>query len=316
MNVWNGIGSYPQGRGPVVASIGNYDGVHLGHQSILRNVVGEARRTGKHSLLISFEPHPMTVVAPERRPQLLQNRGQKLESLEATGLDAVLLLDFTPAVAALSGEAFFAELLADRVEFASIHVGWNFRFGHQRSGDHELLGRIGDERGFGVTAVAPIAIDGRTVSSSAIREAVATGDVACARRMLGRPFTLQGEIIRGRGVGAELDFPTANLSVNNELLPSNGVYITETLVQASRFPSVTNVGVRPTFGGKTVSVEAHLLEFDGDLYNERVELRFLDRIRDEISFDGPIELADQIARDRAAAESFFRNLQIRPDSAP
>jgi riboflavin kinase/FMN adenylyltransferase len=316
MNVWNGIGNYPLDYGPVVASIGNYDGVHLGHRSILRNVVDEARRTERPSLLISFEPHPLTVVAPDRRPQLLQNRRQKIDCLEETGIEALLLLDFTPEVAALSGEGFFAELLRDRVEFASIHVGWNFRFGHQRSGDHELLQRIGEERGFDVTAVAPIEIDGRAVSSSEIRKAVAAGDVAGARRMLGRPFALQGEIIRGRGVGAELDFPTANLSVNNELLPSNGVYVTETLLQASRFPSVTNVGVRPTFAGKTVSVESHLLEFEGDLYNERIELRFLDRIRDEMRFDGPIDLADQIARDRAAAESFFRNLQVQPDSAP
>lgn len=310
MRIWSDIDRLIDGPQRVVASIGNYDGVHLGHQEILGRVVADARRGSAESLLITFDPHPAAVVAPQRRPRHLQTRRQKLDCLEQTGLDHLLILDFTRELSELSGEEFFTRLLLRRLSFEAIHVGDNFRFGRDRAGDIATLREIGEHVGFRVTAVSPVQHEGRTVSSSAIRKAVETGHVELARAMLGRPFAVVGEVVPGKGRGAELQFPTANLAVENELIPAVGVYVTETVALASRYPSVTNVGVRPTFGGREIAVESHLIDFEGDLYTERLDLRFLARIRDEMRFKSPLELGDQIARDRAAAEAYFKNLGV------
>jgi riboflavin kinase/FMN adenylyltransferase len=310
VRIWNGIEAYRDSVGPVVATLGNYDGVHLGHRAIIRSVIEDARRRSVPALLISFVPHPLEVLAPERRPLLLQTRRQKMEALEATGLDGLLLLDFTPETALLSGPQFVAGLLADGLELAAVHVGENFRFGHARAGTLEVLRRVGAECGFAVCGLPPVSVDGSIVSSSAIRAAVAAGDVARARALLGRPFCLSGEITRGDGRGRDLGFPTANVDADNEIIPATGVYITRTHVLASTFSSVTNVGRRPTFGGQGLTVESHLLDFDDDIYEERVAVEFLERLREEARFSEISQLADQIARDRAAAESYFMNQRI------
>jgi riboflavin kinase/FMN adenylyltransferase len=310
MNIWNGTKSLPDDMPPVVASIGKCDGVHLGHQEIMRRVAAEARQRGLPALLISFDPHPTAVVAPDRLPRLIQTRRQKMDCLERTGLTDFLILDFDEAMASLSGERFFGDVLLPRLRFAALFVGQNFRFGRERQGELGLLREIGEREGFAVHGVDPVVVDGAIVSSSRIRDAVESGDVEGAARMLGRAFALSGEIVEGKGRGRELHFPTANLQVETELLPRPGVYVTETVVLASRYPSVTNVGVRPTFSGRELTVESHLLDFDDDLYTERVEVRFLARIRDEMRFDNPSDLADQIARDRAATLSFFQNARI------
>jgi riboflavin kinase/FMN adenylyltransferase len=310
MKIWNGIERFDRGRSEVVASIGNYDGVHLGHQATLRQVVDDARERDLPSLLITFDPHPLQVVAPDRRPRLLQTRRQKLDCLEQTGLSDLLVLEFDETLATLAGDQFFVELLDPAVAFAAIHVGENFRFGVGRSGDVGLLKTIGDNHGFEVHPVPPVLDNDEPISSTGIRKAVVAGRLEQARRMLGRPFALSGEVVHGAGRGAGLGFPTANLEVENELVPRAGVYVTETVALAARQPSMTNVGVRPTFGGKQVTVETHLLDFSDDLYNQRVDVRFLARIRDEIRFSSPGELADQLARDRAAAEAYFHNLQL------
>ncbi len=311
MHVYNGLGTYPGQARPVVATVGNYDGVHRGHQKILRGVLERSRDRALRSLLITFEPHPLAIVAPERRPPLLMTRGQKLDHLEALGLDAVLILPFDARLAALSGEEFFGELGRRGVALAELRVGENFRFGHGRSGDLPLLQRIGRELGFDVDAVAPELVDGEPVSSSRVRAAVSDGDVERAQLLRGRPFELTGEVVRGDGRGRELRCPTANLAVDNELLPGGGVYITETTVLGARHASVTNVGVRPTFGRDALTVETHLLDFEGNLLRKRIAVRFLGRLRDEMKFNGIGELADQIARDIAAATAFFHNQPIR-----
>jgi len=311
MNIWSGIESYPADRPSVIATIGNYDGVHLGHQAIVRQVVDQARRTGSPSLLITFSPHPLSVVAPDREPQHLQSRGQKLESLRQTGLADVLILNFTRELAQLGGEEFFGQLLADRVRFSAVFVGENFAFGHRRQGNLDLLRSIGARNGFEVHGVPAVETEGQVISSTAIRRALAEGDVALARRMLGRPHVVSGEVVRGDGRGRSLDCPTANVATNNEVLPSPGVYVTETMVIAGRFASVTNVGRRPTFGGDTLTVETHLLDFNDDLYDERIDVQFLERIRDEERFSDAAALADQLARDRAAALAFFENQSLR-----
>jgi riboflavin kinase/FMN adenylyltransferase len=306
MNVWNGLDSLSGDRSPVVASIGKCDGVHLGHQEILQRMVDEGRRHGLPALLISFDPHPVAVLAPERMPRLIQTRRQKLAALDATGLSDFLILPFDREIAALDGRQFFTRVLLPRLQFRALFVGEGFRFGRDRSGDIDLLRRIGEEQGFEVHTVPPVVVDGRVVSSSAVREAITEGDVEQATRWLGRPFALTGEVVEGSGRGRELYFPTANLEVENELLPKPGVYVTRTEALAARYPSVTNVGVRPTFDETLLSVETHLLDFDDDLYGERIEVGFLARIRDEMRFADASQLADQIARDRAAAMSYFQ----------
>ncbi len=310
MNIWNSFDAFPTGREPMIATVGNFDGVHLGHQAIIESVTGAARSRRLPSLLITFEPHPLAVVSPSRRPKLLQTRRQKLDTLSTTGLDGVLLIPFDRELAALDGREFFEGYLAERIRFAAVHVGRNFRFGRARTGDIELLGEIGAASSFAVVAVPPVTIDREIVSSSAIRAAVEDGNVVKARTMLGRPFTLTGEVVRGDGRGRKLQYPTANLSLDNEMIPKRGVYITETQALATRYPSITNVGVRPTFDGTVLTVETHLIDADEDLYGERIDVRFLARLRDEMRFAGPAELSDQIARDQAAAVSYFSGLTL------
>jgi riboflavin kinase/FMN adenylyltransferase len=194
--------------------------------------------------------------------------------------------------------------------FASIHVGRGFRFGHLRAADLRALEAIGAASGFAVVGVSPVEVEGETVSSTAVRQAVEDGDVVRAGAMLGRPFEVTGTVVRGEGRGRKLRFPTANVAVENEMVPRRGVYVTDTVAFAQHFPSVTNVGVRPTFQGTSVTVESHLLDVDEDLYGARIDVRFLARLRDEMRFDGPGALADQIARDAAAATSYFAGLSV------
>jgi riboflavin kinase/FMN adenylyltransferase len=308
MTVWYGIESVPASAPAFAATVGNFDGVHLGHRAILESLTVAAKASGVSTLLVTFDPHPLAVVAPERRPKLLQTRRQKLDALGETGLDAVLFLRFDRAMSQLTGEEFFTKALGERIRLAAVHVGRHFRFGRNREGDLDLLERIGLAKGFHVLGVPPVVQQGETVSSSAIRRSLEAGDVELARRMLGRPFALAGEVTEGAGRGRMLEFPTANLAVENEMIPSRGVYVTETQVLAGRHPSITNVGVRPTFGEGALAVETHILDFEEDIYGERMELGFLARLRDEKRFDSPSELADQIARDRAAAFSYFQGL--------
>jgi riboflavin kinase/FMN adenylyltransferase len=308
MNVWYGIESVPADTPPVVATIGNFDGVHLGHQAILLSTVAAAKKRGLASMLLTFDPHPLSVVAPERMPKLLQTRRQKLHVLGESGLDLVVFLRFDASIAALSGDAFFTRILLERIRFSAVHVGRHFRFGRDRAGDVDLLTKIGATHGFVVVGVPQVTAGGETVSSSATRRALDEGDVERARRFLGRPFFLAGEVVRGQGRGRSIEFPTANVQVENELIPKRGVYITETHLLAGKHASITNIGVRPTFGGGALMVETHLLDFEDDVYGEPVEVGFLARLRDEKAFSGPTELADQIARDRAAAYSYFQGL--------
>lgn len=307
MNVWNGIDRYPAGVGPVCATIGNYDGVHRGHAAILREVVARAGRERLSAVLVTFDPHPLTVVAPERRPALLQTRDQKLRALEDAGLDGVLIVHFTAGLAWSTGREFLDVVLDSGLDLRSVHVGGNFRFGKDRTGDVDLLRTVGASRGFEVVQVDAVEVDGTVVSSSAVRRRIADGDVDGAARMLGRTYSIVGEVVRGDGRGRTLEYPTANVASDNELLPARGVYVTETVWNAARYPSITNIGVRPTFDGGRLAVETHLLEFDDDLYHSRVEVRFLARLRDELRFGGPAELSDQIGRDLAAAVAYFEN---------
>jgi len=307
MNVWNGLDRIPRDLGPVCATIGNYDGVHRGHAAILAAVVARARAAGATSMLITFDPHPLAVVAPQRRPTLLQTREQKLRALEDTDVDAVVFVRFTEQLARREGPEFVDALLTSGIALRSVHVGANFRFGRDRAGDVATLRRIGSTRGFEVVEVAAVEVGGRVVSSSEIRRRLLDGDVEAAGRMLGRPYAIAGEVVHGDGRGRTLDYPTANVATENDLVLARGVYVSETVLGGATHPSVTNVGVRPTFDGEALAVETHLLDFEGDLYRRRVEVRVLARLREEMRFPDAAALSDQIGRDLAAAVAYFEN---------
>ncbi|HEX4642524.1 MAG TPA: bifunctional riboflavin kinase/FAD synthetase [Candidatus Acidoferrales bacterium] len=286
-------------------TVGNFDGLHVGHQKILRSVRERAQATGERAAVITFDPHPMRVLHPERAPVMIQTLAQRLAGFEELGLDAALVLRFDRALSLMSAENFIDEILAGALRAGAILVGANFRFGHRGAGDVHMLVEHGKTRGFSVEIVPPVEVDGRVVSSTAIRAAVAGGDVEGAIPLLGRAFSLTGEIRGGAGRGRTILFPTLNLEAEQELLPKLGVYATECLVSGKLYSSVTNVGTRPTFNGSGVTVESHLFGFSENLTDGRMEVRFHSRIRDERKFSGADELRAQIARDIDAARKFF-----------
>jgi riboflavin kinase/FMN adenylyltransferase len=288
-----------------VLSVGNFDGLHLGHQKILRMVVARARGTALTAAAITFDPHPMKLLQPERAPLMIETLSQRLAGIERIGLDAVLVLRFDRALSFLAPEDFLQRILMERMHVAAILVGANFRFGHCGAGDVRLLAQFGKEHGFDVETISPVEVEGIVVSSTAVRNAIAEGRVGEAVPLLGHPFLLAGEIRPGAGRGRTILFPTLNMVPEQELLPKLGVYATEAVVRGNVFQSVTNVGTRPTFDGQGVTVESHLFGFDEQISGEAMEVRFHTRLRDERKFSGAEELRGQIARDILAAREYF-----------
>jgi len=286
-------------------TVGNFDGLHLGHQKILQSVRDRAHATGDRGAVITFDPHPMRVLRPDRAPLMIQTLSQRLSGFEQMGLDAALVLQFDRALSLVSAEEFIGRILVRGMHVSAILVGANFRFGHRGAGDVRLLEKFGKRDGFEVEIVSPVEVGGQIVSSTAIRGLVASGNVAGAIPLLGRPFSLTGEICAGAGRGRTILFPTLNLAPKQELLPKLGVYATESVVGGRLYSSVTNVGTRPTFNGTGVTVECHLFGFSEDVAGGPMEVRFHTRIRDEQKFSGPDALREQIARDIEAARRFF-----------
>ena len=304
---YQSLDDVPADIGPCVLTVGNFDGVHRGHQRILIEAVEIARSEGWRSVALTFDPHPTKVVAPERAPVLLSSMGQRLERFEQIGVDAALVMPFTQALAALSPEDFVSQIVVERLGARAVVVGSNFRFGRRHAGDVATLVELGRHYGFSGRAVEPLEIEGEVVSSTRVRNAVLEGRMERANRLLGEKFRLWGTVVRGRGVGRNLNAPTLNIEPDSELLPADGVYVTQTLDLATGelWRSVTNVGVRPTFDLAERAVETHLIsEFDGQRL-ERIEVRFLKRLREERKFDSPDELRDQIMTDVAQAERLF-----------
>ncbi|MBI2957154.1 MAG: bifunctional riboflavin kinase/FAD synthetase [Acidobacteria bacterium] len=289
-----------------VVTVGNFDGVHRGHQRILAKVVKEARRRRGTAVALTFEPHPMKVLAPERAPRLLTTPEQKLALLEAAGLDLVLALPFTLEFSRLTPRAFVEEILQRRLQAKVICVGATFRFGHRHAGDARLLGELAAELGMTLHVIPPVEVRGQPASSSVIRRLVEEGTMSRAARLLGRPFALTGTIEPGEGRGRALGFPTLNFLPEQECLPARGVYVTETLVEGRAYPSATNVGVRPTFDGSRLVVECHLLDLAERVTGGRLEVRFYERVREEKRFPSPEALRAQIARDVERTRRFFR----------
>jgi riboflavin kinase/FMN adenylyltransferase len=311
MQVFHKLEDVPANFGPTLVSVGNFDGVHRAHAHVLREIVSRARTSGTKSVAVTFEPHPTRILRPEAGLKLLSPTPEKLRLLEATGIDAVLLLPFGRDLSLMTPRQFADRFLKKKLHAREVHEGFNFRFGHKAAGDMHLLAELGREMGFEVKVYPEMTLRGETVSSSQIRKLIAAGRVSRARHLLARPFCILGTPGRGRGYGSKYTVPTINLARYEELVPQDGVYITCTRVGKEQFDSVTNVGNRPTFGTELFAIETHLLNFHPiELAPEtEVEICFLQHLRDEIKFPSVDALREQIARDVKKARRYFHLLR-------
>ncbi len=292
-----------------IATIGNFDGVHLGHQQLMHDLVQRARETGGTPTVVTFHPHPLQVLAAENAPRQIQTLDQKLKILAGLGIELAVVIPFDLALARMSARQFALQILWDKLRLAEIYVGPNFAFGNRREGSFNLLRDLGEERGCFVGRIHQVQFRGSRVSSTAVRQALVSGQVGLARRLLGRPYEISGEIVHGSATGAVLKVPTANIRALNELIPRRGVYVTSLNIEGEKYQSVTNIGVRPTITGDSgevpVTVEAHILDFSRDVYGRQATLEMLLRLRDEKRFADRAELVAQIRRDIARARRYF-----------
>ena len=311
MQIFRQLADVPADYGPSVATIGNFDGVHRGHQWVIEEVVARARELHARSIAITFDPHPARVIRPESIQPLITPLPEKLELLKMTGLDAVLVIPFTRELSRMTAREFATEVLQRRLHVMELHEGENFRFGYQAEAGIESLEALGGELGFAVRVYAPRSIRGNAVSSSLVRRMIAEGDVSHARALLGRSFAVLGTPASGRGYGTRYTVPTINLAAYNELLPEHGVYVTSLTVglggNSESFDAVTNVGTRPTFGADSFTVESHLLNFHPLALEQDtpLTLTFLQRLRAERRWPNPEALKEQIGRDVAKAKRYF-----------
>ncbi len=293
---------------PTVVTLGVFDGLHLGHQLIMQTVVERARTIGAVATVITFEPHPRALLHPESAPPLLQTFDQKIEALGALGIEQTIVIHFDKNFAQIRAEDFLRDVIADRLHAREVYLGCGFAFGHGREGNIDLLRTVSKSLGFFSDEVPEVRLRGRRVSSSRIRELLQQGRVGIARRMLGRPYGVEGQVVRGAERGGKLGFPTANLHPQNRVIPRNGVYVTATLIDGQWRRSVTNIGTRPTFGADNESsVETFVMDWSGDLYGDVVRVRFLHRLRAEKKFNSLEELKSQIKSDVARARRYFEH---------
>ena len=301
----------PEYPAPVV-TIGNFDGVHLGHQNLMRDLCARAAKIGGTPTVVTFNPHPLQVLAPNNAPLQIQTLAQKLATIESFGISLMVVVPFDMQLAQISARDFSVQVLWEKLHPKEVYVGPNFAFGHRRQGSFNLLKEIGEEKGFWVGKIHQVQFRGNRVSSTAIRQALVSGQVGLARRLLDRPFALTGSIIQGRGLGTKLEIPTANLKTSNELIPRRGIYVTFIDIDGRKYRSVTNIGFRPTVdpgAAASLSIETHVLDFRRDIYEKDVSLEFLIRLRDERRFSGTLDLVAQIQKDIANARRYFRWLE-------
>ena len=288
-----------------VVSIGNFDGVHIGHQAVINSAVRAAQRRGSMSVVCTFDPHTRVFLRPDAPPRLLETLQQRLDAIETLGVDVVVVIPFGKEVAELPRQQFVDDFLRHTLGSAELHVSEAFTFGAGGKGNVAYLQAQADDDGFVVKVVDSVVAGGRPVSSTRIRDALAEGRVGDAAQLLGRPFSIVGEVVAGAGRGHDLDAPTANLAVDNTFVPGRGVYVTNARLDGARYAAISNVGVRPTFEDDgELTVETHLLDRDMSLYGERMELSFLKKLRDEMQFDSAEALASQIAQDVGQAAEY------------
>jgi len=307
MQVFQHLEEVPPNFGPTVVSVGNFDGVHRAHQAVLREIVSRARQLGGRAMALTFDPHPTRILRPDKGLKLISPTPIKLKLLEQAGVDAVLLLPFSRDLSVMTPREFAQEILVNKLHAKEAHEGYNFHFGHKASGDTTVLTELGRELGFEVFTYPEMTLRKEKVSSSEVRRLIAEGNVSKARHLLGRVFSVFSTPGRGRGYGHKYTVPTINLSRYDELVPRNGVYITRSRIGNECFDSVTNVGVRPTFGPDSFAIESHLLNFHPiELQADTpVELQFLKWLRPEMKFPSVDDLRTQIAHDVQKARRFF-----------
>jgi riboflavin kinase / FMN adenylyltransferase len=294
--------------GPTAVSIGNFDGVHIGHQSLFRRLAELGRHLRLRPTVLTFHPHPVRVLRPDKAPRLLSIPSQRYGWMEDLGISQIVELPFTEAISHLSAEAFVREVLAEKLQARLVLVGDNFRFGHRQAGDVNVLRALGGSLGMEIEIAEPVTLRGQMVSSTLIRELLAEGNVSLAWRMLGRPYALEGDVVKGHGIGSKQTVPTLNLANEGETLPAYGVYVTRTedLRDGRRWNSITNIGMRPTFAGDAVTVETYLLGALEGMTPERIRVHLLKRVREERKFESPEALKAQILKDVERARTYFR----------
>lgn len=281
----------------MLLTIGVFDGVHLGHRHLIAKLTGLARQQGSQSGVITFRRHPREVLAPRTSLPFLTDIERRIELLRNEGVEAVISLSFTPELAKLSPQEFLG-LLKKHLRMRGLVIGPDFALGRNREGNTDALHHLGQEMGFSLTVVPPLLIDGEVVSSTAIRQALAKGDMKRAQKLMGRSFSLHGRVVRGDRRGVELGFPTANVETDREqALPADGVYTSRAYIDAQAYPAMTNIGINPTFGGDRRLVEVYIMDYEGDLYGRDLAIDIIERLRGEIKFDTPEELKKQIAED-------------------
>jgi riboflavin kinase/FMN adenylyltransferase len=292
-----------RGRKESVVTIGSFDGIHLGHRKILKEVVLLARGLSVAGVVVTFDPHPMAILHPKEAPCLLTTTSEKVSLMRDIGVGRAVIVRFTPKLAGRSAEWFVSDLLIERLNMRRLVIGYDFRFGVGREGDAPYLERLGERLGFGVDIVPPVNYLNHPVSSTRVRTALVRGDVVSAASMLGRPYRFAGRVVRGEGRGRMLDFPTANLEIGDsaKLLPADGVYAVRVDVGRKQAPGALYIGTKPTFGGKVRSVEVHIMDVKGALYGRKVGVAFVQRLRDDAAFPGPEALREAIEKDVAKA---------------
>lgn len=306
MDVFNSLDDIPDDFRGAVVTIGNFDGVHRGHQHIFHKVLREARQEKSNAVVITFEPHPKMVLHPERRPfYLITSREEKISRIAETGIDGLLLIPFSLEFSHTTARQFIHSILWDRLRIKKIFIGHDYTFGRNREGNETLLGAVGEKLGFAVEVIGAFNVGDTVISSTLTRNLILAGRVKEAAQYLGRPYNLGGEVIAGHRRGRALGFPTANLRPDKELIPARGIYAVRLLLAGKHHQGVLNIGFNPTFSDNALSVEAYIFDFDEDIYGQALEVLFIDRIRDEMKFDGPAQLVEQIRRDVESAREIL-----------
>ncbi len=313
MQVFRHLEEVPADFGPTIVSIGNFDGIHRAHQSVLHELVVRARSSGARALAVTFDPHPTRILRPDKELKLLTPLPVKLKLFEQTGVDGVLVLPFTRDLSMMSPHEFVQQILIETLKVREVHEGYNFHFGHKASGNVDVLREFGNELGFEVFVYPEMKLRRETVSSTEIRRLLREGNVSKARHLLGRPFSIHSNPGRGRGYGHKYTVPTINLVPYDELVPRDGVYVTRSRIGDVCFDSVTNVGKRPTFGPDSFAIESHMLNFHPIevTADTPYELIFFEWVRPEIKFPSTDALRDQIAKDVHKARRFFHLISKR-----
>jgi riboflavin kinase/FMN adenylyltransferase len=296
--------------GASVVTLGNFDGIHLGHQALVSKTVEEARRRNAASVVFTFDPHPLKVLAPARAPRLILTTQDKIEMLRELGVAVTISQRFDNAFANVRAEEFVRRSIADRLKAKKMFVGRDLRFGHAREGSVEQLVGWGEALGFEVSIVEPILVNGVRVSSSRIRELIQDGRLDEARALLGRHHFISGTVIEGNRRGRQIGFPTANIATRTEVVPGNGIYATLFYVDGNWWPSASSIGVNPTFGAGPRTIESYILDFDRDIYNKTIKLAFVEKIREEKKFSDVASLVAQIEIDVKIARGVFDSLKI------